>query len=66
MKAKRYVYEFASAEKRFFERMARENADGADIFRQKIHDIDRAVWSVERGYITDLEAVRIIAAPLSD
>lgn len=66
MKAKRYVYEFASAERRFFERMEKENAGSADIFRQKIRDIDRAVWSVERGYITDLEAMRIIAAPLSD
>ena len=66
MKAKRYVYEFASAERRFFERMAKENADSAEIFQRKINDIDRAVWSVERGYITDLEAVRIIAAPLSE
>lgn len=66
MKAKRYVYEFASAEKRFFERMAKENAGSAEIFQRKINDIDRAVLSVERGYITDLEAVRIIAAPISD
>lgn len=66
MKAKRYVYEFASAEKRFFERMAKENAGSAEIFHRKINDIDRAVWSVERGYITDLKAVRIIAAPISD
>lgn len=66
MKAKRYVYEFASAERRFFERMIKESPEGSDIFMAKIRDIDRAVWSVERGYITDLEAVRIIATPLSD
>jgi hypothetical protein len=66
MKTKRYVYEFANDEIRHFRACAKEYPESKPGFDRKIDAINRAVWLVERSYITIPEAMRIIAEPLSD
>lgn len=66
MKTKRYVYEYANDEIRHFKALTKEYPDGKDVFLRKIDDINKAVWMVERSYITIPEAMRLISAPLAE
>ena len=66
MKTKRYVYEYANDEIRHLKRCAKEYPDSAEGFQRKIDEINKAVWMVERSYITIPEAMRLISAPLSE
>jgi hypothetical protein len=66
MKTKRYVYEYANDEIRHFTALAKKFPESEEHFFRKIDDIKRAVWCVERSYITIPEAMRIISEPLSE
>lgn len=66
MKTKRYVYEYANDEIRHYTRCAKEYPESQEGFQRKIDDIRKAVWMVERSYITIQEAMRLISAPLAE
>jgi hypothetical protein len=66
MKTKRYVYEYANDEIRHFNALAKEYPESAEAFKRKSDDIRKAVWMVERSYITIPEAMRLISAPLAE
>jgi hypothetical protein len=66
MKTKRYVYEYANDEIRHFTALAKKFPESEEHFFRKVDDIKRAVWCVERSYITIPEAMRIISEPLSE
>lgn len=66
MKTKRYVYEYANDEIRHFTKCGKDYPESAEAFRRKCDDIRKAVWMVERSYITIPEAMRIISAPLDE
>ena len=66
MKTKRYVYEYANDEIRHFTALAKKFPESEEHFFRKVDDIKRAVWCVERSYITIPEAMRVISEPLSE
>lgn len=66
MKTKRYVYEYANDEIRHFNALAKEYPESKEAFTRKADDIRKAVWMVERSYITIPEAMRLISAPLAE
>lgn len=66
MKTKRYVYEYAKDQIRHYTACAEVYPENEEVFQRKANDIRKAVWMVERSYITIPEAMRIISAPLAE
>jgi hypothetical protein len=60
VKAKRFIIEYANSKIKLYEQLKKEYPEQASDYNRMINVVDRAVWSVERGYITDDEAIRLI------
>ena len=60
MKPKRFIIEYANEKIRTYERMIKEFPDNTEMYNKMIHKVDKAVWLVSRGYITNDECIRLI------
>lgn len=60
IKPKRFIIEYANSKIKLYEQLKKEYPQQTDAYNRMINAVDRAVWSVERGYITDDEAIRLI------
>ena len=60
MKAKRFIIEYANSKIKLYEQLKKDYPQQASDYNRMINAVDRAVWSVEHGYITDDEAIRLI------
>lgn len=60
IKPKRFIIEYANSKIKLYEQLKKEYPQQADEYNRMINAVDRAVWLVERGYITDDEAIRLI------
>lgn len=60
IKPKRFIIEYANSKIKLYEQLKKDYPQQTDAYNRMINAVDRAVWSVERGYITDDEAIRLI------
>ena len=60
IKPKRFIIEYANSKIKLYEQLKKDYPQQTDAYNKMINAVDRAVWSVERGYITDDEAIRLI------
>lgn len=60
IKPKRFIIEYANSKIKLYEQLKKEYPEQTSDYNRMINAVDRAVWSVERGYITDDEAIRLI------
>lgn len=60
IKPKRFIIEYANSKIKLYEQLKKEYPQQTDAYNRMINAVDRAVWSVEHGYITDDEAIRLI------
>lgn len=60
MKVKRFIIEYANSKIKLYERLKKDYPQQTNDYNRMINAVDRAVWSVEHGYITDDEAIRLI------
>ena len=60
MKPKRFIIEYANEKIRTYEKMIKEFPDNMEMYNKMIHKVDKAVWLVSRGYITNDECIRLI------
>ena len=60
IKPKRFIIEYANSKIKLYEQLKKEYPQQTDEYNRMINAVDRAVWLVERGYITDDEAIRLI------
>lgn len=60
IKPKRFIIEYANSKIKLYEQLKKDYPQQTDAYNRMINAVDRAVWSVERGYITDDKAIRLI------
>lgn len=60
MKVKRFIIEYANSKIKLYEQLKKEYPQQESDYNRMINCVDRAVWSVEHGYIADDEAIRLI------
>jgi hypothetical protein len=60
MKVKRFITEYANSKIKQCNRLSAEYPHQKEYYDRMINAVNRAVWLVERGYITDDESIRLI------
>ena len=60
MKVKRFIIEYANSKIKQYNSLSAEYPHQKEDYDRMINAVNRAVWLVERGYITDDESIRLI------
>ena len=60
MKVKRFITEYANSKIKQYKSLSVEYPNQKEDYDRMINAVNRAVWLVERGYITDDESIRLI------
>ena len=60
IKVKRFIIEYANNKIKLYEQLKKEYPAQEEDYNRAIKAVDRAVWLVGNGYVTEDESIRLI------